>query len=132
MKAGASGINADIQLGQTTLARLLKVTRQYDGAIYGLTDHDVDLIYLGVTYLSTTSFNPFNISDKNTGEASDTEFTGAFDSVITRADVLAGLWDNAQFQQYKVNWANTARGAIIELTGSFGNFEPRDRRNTSH
>jgi len=126
MKAAPSGIAAHILLGQTTTARLLKVTRLADGQIFGFTDHDVDLVFSGVTYLSTTSFNPFNVSDKNTGEATDTELTGAFDAVITRLEVLAGLWDHAQFQQYRVNWANLSAGAIIDVTGSFGVFEPQE------
>ena len=126
MKAGASGINAHIQLGQTTTARLLKVTRVADGQVFGFTDHDVDIVFSAVTYLSTTSFNPFNLSDKDTAEAPDTELTGAFDSVITRIDVLAELWDNATFQLIRVNWANLSDGGIIDLTGTFGEFEPQE------
>jgi len=126
MRAGASGINAHIQLGQTTTARLLKVTRSADAQVFGFTDHDVDIVYSGVTYLSTTSFNPFNQADKNDANASDTELTGAFDSVITRVDVIAELWDNSTFQLLRVNWKNLSDGAIILITGTFGEFEPQE------
>lgn len=136
MRAAPSGIAAHIQLGQTTECRLLTVQRLADGQFFGFTDHDVDIVLtpasgqLGagnsITYLSTTSFNPFNQADKNTAEASDTELTGAFDSVILRTDVIAGLWDGAAFQLLRVNWANLSDGAIILITGSFGDFEPQE------
>jgi len=125
MRAGASGINAHIQLGQTTTARLLKVTRSSDGQIFGFTDHDQNIVFSAVTYLSTTSFNPFNQADKNNADASDTELTGAFDSVITRVDVIADRWDNSTFQLLRVNWENPT-DALILMTGSFGEFEPQE------
>ena len=126
MKAGAAGINAHILLGQTTTTRLLNVQRLSDGALYGFTNLDQDLVFASVLYVSTTSFNPFNLNQKDTAEASSTELTGAFDSVITRADVIAGLWDNATFQLLLVNYKNLAGGAIILTTGSFGEFEPSE------
>jgi uncharacterized phage protein (TIGR02218 family) len=126
MKACSSGLNTHIQQGQTTLATLLKVTRICDGQVFGFTSHDLNLIFGGVTYLSTTSFNPFNQNQKSNAEAVTTEMTGAFDSIITRADVLADLWDNATFQVLRVNWANLGQGALILITGSFGEFEPQE------
>jgi len=126
MKACSSGLNTHIQQGQTTLTNLLKVTRICDGQVFGFTCHDLPLIFGGVTYLSTTSFNPFNQNQKSTGEAGATELTGAFDSVIIRADVLAGLWDNARFQVLRVNWSNLSQGALILMTGTYGEFEPQE------
>jgi uncharacterized phage protein (TIGR02218 family) len=126
MKACSSGLNTHIQQGQTTLATLLKVTRICDGQVFGFTNHDLNLIFGGVTYLATTSFNPFNQNQKYTGESATTEMTGAFDAIITRADVLADLWDGATFQVLRVNWMNLSQGAIIMLTGTFGEFEPQE------
>lgn len=126
MRAGASGINAHILLGQTTTTRLLKVTRKSDGQVFGFTSHDQSLVFSAVTYVSTTSFNPFNQNDKYTADASDTELTGAFDSVITRPDVIAGIWDNAVFQLLLVNWKSLTGGALILMTGTFGDFEPQE------
>jgi uncharacterized phage protein (TIGR02218 family) len=126
MKGCSIALNTHIQQGQTTRATLLKVTRICDGKVFGFTNHDLDLVFGGVTYLSTTSFNPFNQNQKATGEAATTEMTGAFDSIITRADVLADLWDNATFQVLWVNWQSLTDGAIIIITGSFGEFEPQE------
>lgn len=136
MKAGATGINAHIAQGQTTTCRLLTIKRKADSQLFGFTNHDLDLTFTPsgselaagtqINYLSTTAFNPFNQVDKISAQASDSELTGGFDSIITRADVLAGLWDESQFQILLVNWANLSNGAIILLTGSFGDFEPQE------
>jgi uncharacterized phage protein (TIGR02218 family) len=131
MKSCSAGLNSHTKQGQTTLARLLKVTRQADGQVYGFTDHDQDLAFGGVTYLSSTSYNPFNLNSKADGDAATTELTGAFDSVITRADVLAGRWDNATFQLLLVNWydvihAAGSQGSAILAAGSFGTFEVQE------
>jgi uncharacterized phage protein (TIGR02218 family) len=126
MRLGAPGINVIIQRGQTTTCRLLKVTRLSDGQIFGFTDHDEDITYSSQLYLSTTSFEPFNQADHSDAAASDTEMTGAFDQIITRADVLAELWNNSTFQLLRINWDYPADGAIILMTGSFGEFEPQE------
>lgn len=123
MKTCSTGLAAHINQGQTTLATLLNVVRQYDAAVYGFTEHDKDIVYSAVTYKSTTSYNRFNLNAKFNAESNTTELTGAFDSVITRADALAGLWDNAQLTLYLVNWSNLSQGAMILDTGSFGEFE---------
>lgn len=126
MKTCSTALAAHINQGQTTYCTLLQVTRQYDSAIYGFTEHDQDLFFGGVTYLSTTSYNRFNLNAKNTGDPSTTELSGAFDDIITRADVLAELWDNAQLQLLLVNWADLTQGSMILSTGSFGEFEVQE------
>lgn len=123
MKSCSVALNSHTQQGQTTLARLLQVTRQVDGAIYGFTTHDQPIVLGGVTYVASSSFNSANMNAKLNGEAKTTELTGAFDTVITRADVLAGLWNFAQFQVLLVNWADLTMGSAILMTGNFGDFE---------
>lgn len=126
MKSCSGALAAYIAQGQTTLATLLKVTRQYDGAVYGFTEHDQNIVFSGLTYISTTSYNRFNLNAKQSTDATTTELSGAFDSIITRADVLAELWDNAQLTLYLVNWQDLTAGAMILDTGSFGQFEPQE------
>jgi len=119
MKACSSGLNTHIQRGQTTLATLFKVTRR-DGTVLGFTDHDVNIVLSGVTYLSTSSYNRFNLNEGNDASAKTTELVGAIDSVITRADLTARLYDYAQIQLLMCNWKSLSDGAIILATGSFG------------
>ncbi len=119
MKACSSGLNTHIQQGQTTLATLFKVTRR-DGTVLGFTEHDVDLIVGGVTYLSTSSYNRFNLNEGSDSSAKTTELVGAIDSVITRDELERRLYDYAQIQLLLCNWSNVSQGSIILATGSFG------------
>jgi uncharacterized phage protein (TIGR02218 family) len=122
MKACSVALAAHIAQGQTTLTTLLKVTRKPDGQVFGFTEHDVDIIFSGLTYLSTSSYVPSNLNEKLNAEASTVEVSGAFDSVITEADARARLWDDADLQFIRINWMVPTDGGIILATGNFGQF----------
>ncbi len=121
MKSFPSGLVTHINLGQTTLTTLFKVTRT-DGTILGFTDHDVDLVVSGVTYLSTSSYNRFNLNETSDGESKTTELVGAIDSVITRTDIEQRLYDYAKFQLLICNWATVQSTGDVGIltTGSWG------------
>ena len=119
MKSCSVGLAAHLQSGQTTLATLFKVTRR-DGTVLGFTDHDQDLIVSGVTYLSTSSYNRFNLNEGSDGSVKTTELVGAIDSVITRDDLERRLYDYAKIQLLICNWANLTQGTMILATGAFG------------
>ncbi len=123
MKACSSGLNTHIQGGQTTLATLFKVTRR-DGRVMGFTDHDVDLVFPsgggGITYLSTSSYNRFNLNEGADASVKTTELVGAIDSVVTRDELERRLYDYAAVQLLLVNWKSLSDGAIILATGAFG------------
>lgn len=120
MKACSSGLAAHLAQGQTTLATLFKITRVPDGMVLGFTDHDEDIVIGGVTYISSSSYNPFNLNQLSDGSATTNELVGAIDSVITRADLEAKLYDGADVQKLICNWKNPSDGAMILATGSFG------------
>lgn len=126
MKSCSGALAAHVAQGQTTLTTLLLVTRLPDGAVYGFTEHDQDVIVGGQTYKASSSYGRSNVNAKANAEATGYEITGAFDSVITRDDVIAGLWDNATIQLLLVNWANTSMGTMILATGSFGTFDVQE------
>src|SRR4051794_9333740 len=117
MKACSVGLAAHIQQGQTTYTTLFKVTRK-DGTVLGFTEHDEDLVVGGVTYLSSSSYNRFNLNQTSDGRTNTTELTGAIDSVITRADIEARLYDEAAVQKLLCNWRNLSQGTMILATGS--------------
>lgn len=119
MKSFPSGLNTHIALGQTTLTTLFKITRR-DGTVIGFTEHDVDLISGGVTYVSDPGYSRFNLNETADGNAKTTELIGAIDSIITRTDIQQQLYDSASFQLLLANWANIAAGTGILCTGSFG------------
>lgn len=128
MKACSVALAAHIAQGQTTLTTLFKITRQPDGLVMGFTEHDQNLVFGGVTYLSTSGYNRFNLNETSDGESKSTELVGAIsppsspvvNTDITRADLEAHLYDYAQIQLLLVNWADLTMGAIILGTGSLG------------
>lgn len=119
MKTFPSGLLTHIQQGQTTLTTLFKVTRR-DGTVLGFTEHDVDIVSGGVTYLSTSSYSRFNLNEGDDASAKTTELIGAIDSIITRDDLQRRLYDGAAFQLLLANWATIANGTGILCTGTFG------------
>lgn len=120
MKSCSGALASHIAQGQTTLTTLLKITRRPDGLVLGFTDHDQPIVFGGVTYVASSSYNRFNLAETADGDNKNSELVGAIDSVITRADLEARLYDYAQFQLSLVNWANLGMGSMILATGSFG------------
>jgi len=114
--------NLEIHVAEeaTTLATLWKVTR-VDSVVFGFTDHDQDIVYLGLTYSASTSYRRSAMRANLGLEVDDMEIQGAFDSAaITEADLLAGLWDYATVEQFTINWSDTSQGVIIGPKGRLG------------
>lgn len=124
-KSIASGLLTHYQLPSTTLATLWKVTRQ-DGQVFGFTDHDKQIPYLGLVYEARTGIDPSQVSISAALNVDNLDLKGYFDSeAITQADLEAGLWDGAEIQILRINWANVANGAESLFTGEVGEFSSR-------
>jgi len=121
MKSLSPALQDHLDSGTTTLAWCWRLTRA-DGVMFGFTDHDRVLTF------DATGFEPesgLTASEIRTGsdlsvDAQDAE--GALTSDrITEADILAGLWDAAHVDVWRVNWADPdqrvlmRRGAIGEI-----------------
>jgi uncharacterized phage protein (TIGR02218 family) len=113
----------------TTRARLWSVTRR-DGAVFGFTDHDRDLIMDGVTFRAGTGLNAGAI-ERSTGLAVDNaSAAGALsDAGITEADIGAGRFDGAAVTAWEADWQDlsdrrmTFRGTFGEVTRGGCAFE---------
>lgn len=85
-------------------AALWKITR-IDGTILRLTDHDRDITYANNVYVSAAA--PM-VTDREAGaglEGGGSSFEGAFASgKVTEDDLLAGLYSDAQVDEYIVDW----------------------------
>ena len=94
------------------LASLLKVTRT-DATVFAFTDHDVDIVFDGVTY-SPMAGGEVSARRAETGlRGHDRAFFGILDSAaITAADLHAGLFDDAQVDDYVVDWLHPWVGAF--------------------
>jgi uncharacterized phage protein (TIGR02218 family) len=104
----------------TTLATCWRVTLT-NGTAYAFTDHDADVVVDGVTYLASSGYNASEIQTSSDLSVDNLEIMGFLDSpVILEADFLAGLWDYAAINIFRVNWASPSSGRIHERRGTLG------------
>ena len=119
MTALSPAFQAHLDDGTTTLAWAWRVTRK-DGAVFGFTDHDADLIFDGTTFESETGLIPSEIrqSADLAADAQDAEGVLTSDR-INETDISDGRWDNADVEVWRVNWADTSQRSI-RRRGSLG------------
>jgi len=114
--------------GSTTLAHLLYIVRE-DAEVFAFTSADRDIVLDGVTYTAAQGLDASNIVSAAGLAVENLELTTLHDgSLFTSADVLSGIWRNAAFSIYEVNWATPTDGVNPVLTGTFG--EVKIARNT--
>lgn len=120
MKTLPSALGAHYQLGTTTLAHLLKITRT-DGAVYAFTSADSDVIVAGVTYLAAPGLDVSTIAVSAGLAVDNLELTTLDDgATFTRSDVLTGKWRNAAFTLSRYNWRAPADGVDTLMVGTVG------------
>lgn len=104
----------------TTLAMLWKVIRR-DGQVFGFTDHDADLTVDGVLYAAATGFNASAVSTSAAFNVDNLDVDGIFSAAaITEADILSGVWDNAEVLVFLCNWADLTQGVMKLRRGWLG------------
>jgi uncharacterized phage protein (TIGR02218 family) len=115
------------QSAMPTLAWAIVVTRG-DGVVFRWTTHDVDVALGGNDYLSAPGIQIQSIAMSAGFAVDNTEVEILADDDITRPDILAGLWDSAQFTLSVFNWKAPADGAAVFMTGTLGDLKPREGR----
>jgi uncharacterized phage protein (TIGR02218 family) len=121
-------LQAHYEAGSISAALCLKFTRQ-DGEVFAFTSHDVDLTVDGVDYLAMPGAGISALAGKAGFSVDNAEATTLIDDeAITENDVLAGLWDAAEWELIRVNWADVSMGAEILKTGKNGGVLLRDGR----
>ncbi|MES1202465.1 MAG: DUF2163 domain-containing protein, partial [Pseudomonadota bacterium] len=79
MRNVPADLQAKLDGGVTTLAHLWRIARR-DGAVFGFTDHDRDLVLAGVTYQAQSGFLAGAV-EKSVGLSMDTASAeGALDA----------------------------------------------------
>lgn len=126
MKSIPAGLLAHYQQETTSIAMLWKVTRT-DGVVLGFTDHDEDITVGGVTYEAASGFNPSDVETRSELNVDDLQVEGSLDSpAITEADLIAGVWDYAAVEIYRVNWNDTTQGVEKVRRGWLGEVSATD------
>ncbi|WP_137387961.1 DUF2163 domain-containing protein [Rhodoligotrophos defluvii] len=113
MRQLPAGMQDHLDSGATTLAWCWKLARN-DGVVLGFTDHDHDLMFDGVTYAAMTGFSASEISTSLGLSVDNLEAQGALQAdAITERDILAGLYDDAEVEIWRVNWADVAQRILL-------------------
>ncbi len=121
MKTLPATLQTHLDSGTTTLAWCWRLTRN-DGQVFGFTDHDLVLTFLGTTFTPESGFAASEIRAGSDLAVDSQDAIGVLTATtITETDILDGRWDNASVEIWRVNWQNTAqrvmmrRGAIGQV-----------------
>lgn len=122
-------LEAHLAGGFTTVARCWGITRK-DGQQYGFTDHDLDLVFEGLSFRADTGLSAVSLEQSTGLSVDNTEALGALsDASISEVDIESGRFDGAEIICWLVNWADVSersllfRGTIGELRRAGGAFQ---------
>lgn len=119
MKQLPEGMQDHLDSGATTLCWCWKLARK-DGVLQGFTDHDLSVAFDGLTYEATSGFTASELHDSIGLSVDNLDVQGAITSDrLSEGDLLAGLYDDAEVEIYRVNWQQPAQ-RILMRSGSLG------------
>lgn len=121
MKSISANLLAHYQQGTTTLAHGLKITR-LDGAVFAFTSAQEDVVIGGVRHGASQGLMVTNIEQQSGAAVDNLELSTLDDGTLfVKADILAGVWNNARFELYRYNVNAPADGTDPLLYGTVGN-----------
>ena len=127
MKTASAGLLSHFTLEETTISTCVKITRK-DGSQLFFSDHDLDFSIDGDAYTGVGSIIQVSI-ESSLGYAVDTfDFAGILSAAgVSEADLRGGLYDNADFEIFQVNWSNLVDGKMPLKNGFLGRAKFDDR-----
>lgn len=125
-------INGSLQTrlssGTTNLCHIVTITRT-DGTILRVTDHDVDVVVDGNTYVRDNSVAVAAITSSANNGIQATNCNVVFsDNGISEVDVARGVYDKAIMEFAVVDYEHPEYGKIILLTGLLSTMTVTNRR----
>ena len=112
----------------STLAFCWRIARG-DGVTIGLTSHDRDLRWGGVTYQAAPGMVPSAIERSAGMDPDSVQLTGALTTdLLTGDDLAAGLWDGARLTLWAVDWTKPANDPVQLSRGQLGGSTVRQSR----
>jgi uncharacterized phage protein (TIGR02218 family) len=119
MKSLTPALQSHLDTGTSTLAWCWRLARN-DGTRFGFTDHDRDLAFDGTTFEAATGFTASEIKDALGLSVDNLEVSSALKSDrLSEDDLAAGLYDDAEVEIWRVNWADTSQRVLMRA-GSLG------------
>lgn len=119
MKALPAALQDHLDGGTTTLCWCWRIARR-DGAVFGFSDHDRVLSFEGVDFEPETGLTPTDLVGATdlSVDAQDAEGVLRSDRIDER-DIRAGVWDGAEVEVWRVNWAAVGQRVLMRR-GSIG------------
>ena len=119
MKTLPPGLQAHLDSGTTTLCWCWKITRR-DGATLGFTDHDAPVTFDGLAFEAVSGSTASEVQSTLGLAVDNLTVTGALSSdALNDDDLAAGLFDNADIEIWRVNWAAPSQRVLMRK-GSLG------------
>src|ERR1700689_5309327 len=113
MKTLPPGLQSHLSSGATTLCWCWKLVRA-DGAVQGFTDHDVAFVFGGATYEAASGFTASEVQSTLGLAVDNLTVAGALSSAtLNEDDLAAGLYDDADIEIWRVNWAATDQRLLM-------------------
>lgn len=114
MKTLEAGFSSHIDQVVTTLCWCWKLSRKDETVPRGFTDHDVDVAFGGVTFEAASGFTASQIETALGFSIDNLDVSGALSSDdLTETDLSSGLYDEAEIEVWRVNWASTDQRVLI-------------------
>lgn len=123
MRVIPAPLQTHIQQEVLSLSRCIKITKT-DGTILRLTTHDVPLTVGGDVYTASVPIEVSAIQSTDSLSVDNAEMTLGIDGTYIKQEELdGGLFDNAAFELFLVNWEDTSQGVIALKRGTLGDIE---------
>lgn len=117
MKTFSTGRLATLSSGQTNDAWFARVVRT-DGVTIGMTSHDQDITISAVTYQSGSGYDPSAVGANIQFTPGVVDVEGILSTLgVDRADIAAGLYDNARLYVFITDYTNPIVDEIKTMTG---------------
>ena len=120
MKTISTELDTHLKADVTTLATCWKLTLR-NSTVMGFCNHDKDITFESVTYISSTGFTSKDLENGSDLAIDNMNIEGILDSTsITEKDIMAGLYDFAEVEIFKVNYEDLTQGKISVRKGWLG------------
>ena len=124
MRSIPQALIAEMTSGATTLCRCWKAARS-DGAVFGFTDHDRDVVIDALTFKAATGLEASEAESLLGLAVGGGEVAGALQAeAIKESDIDSGLWDGASIETWLVDWRDVTRRMLLDA-GQIGDIRRR-------
>lgn len=115
MKTLPETLEAHLAGQATTMCSAWRLTRR-DGAVFGFTDHDRELVFDGTTFSAVSGFAASEVESALGLSVDSGEVAGAFSSAaVTEAALREGRFDGARVELFAVNWARPEDHVLMRV-----------------